>query len=308
MEKLEGLIAAPFTPMHPDGTLDPTKIERQANELVRRGVRGAFICGTTGEGLSLSSDERMQVTETWCRARPEGLMIIAHVGHASLPEAQHFAAHAADLGVDAMAAMPSSLYASHRIEELVEHAAAIAMAAPELPFFHYHIPAISHIRVPVYDFLVHAADRIPNLAGVKFTFEDLMDYSRCLHLQGGRFDMLFGRDEILLAGLAVGARSAVGSTYNFAAPVYHKLIDAFQRGDVAEARRHQQRVQELVAVILEFPGMAAQKRAMHHIGLDLGPVRSPQRRLTAEETYRLDQRLESIGFAEICAVVDTVEG
>src|SRR3954469_8189210 len=110
------------------------------------------------------------------------------------------------------------------VQELVDFMAQVAAAAPALPFYYYHIPSMTGVHIPAAEFLRAAADRIPNLAGVKFTFENLMDYAECVRFSGGRFDVLFGRDEMLLAGLSLGAHGAIGSTYNFAAPVYHRII------------------------------------------------------------------------------------
>src|SRR5438067_649712 len=89
----------------------------------------------------------------------------------------------------------------------------------------------------------HAAlllgDRIPNLAGLKFTNSDLATFQRLLRLRDGRFDVVWGFDEYLLAALALGAEGAVGSTYNFAAPLYHRIIAALAKGDLAAARAEQ---------------------------------------------------------------------
>lgn len=300
MPKFEGLIAAPFTAMHPDGSVNLAMIEVQAKSLVRDGVRGAFVCGTTGEGLSLTVEERREVAAAWRKAAPSDFALFVHVGHAAVAEAQALAEHAVSIGADAVAAMPSSPFASGRVEEVARYAAAIASAAPELPFFYYHIPSVSNVRISIHDLLAHAGPRIPNLAGVKFTHEDLMDYARSAALGGGRYDILFGRDEIYLAGLVFGTKAAVGSTYNFAAPLFHALTDAFCDGDLATAQRLQYALQEIVAIVIRFHGLAAQKHAMRAFGQDLGPVRAPARALAAEEAERLDGALAAIDFAGLC--------
>src|SRR5438105_2219308 len=96
--RLNGLVAAPFTAFHPNGSLNVSAIEAQAAALARNGVNGAFICGTTGEGLSLTANERLQVTEAWMAAAPSSLRIIVHVGHPSLAESKALAAHAQKIG------------------------------------------------------------------------------------------------------------------------------------------------------------------------------------------------------------------
>src|SRR5947207_15012908 len=109
------------------------------------------------------------------------------------------------------------------------------------------------------DFLDAAADRIPTLAGAKFTNADLMSYQRCLHAQEGQFDVLWGLDEYLLAALALGASGAVGSTYNFAAPLYRRMMAAFERGDLAGARAEQYRSVRLIDLLIGHGFIGAAK-------------------------------------------------
>ena len=81
---------------------------------------------------------------------------------------------------------------------------------------------------------------LPNFAGIKYTHEDFMDFFTCLNYQGGAYDMLWGRDECMLSALVLGTKGFVGSTYNYAAPLYLKLMEAFSRNDLSEARKLQQ--------------------------------------------------------------------
>lgn len=294
--KLTGLIAAPFTALHPDGSLNLEQIVPQADHLVTTGVGGAFVCGTTGEGLSLTMAERERVAEGWVKAAAKRLKVIVHVGHNSLDESRHLAAHAARAGADAVATHGPTFFRPASVRELVEFCAGVAEAAPDLPFYFYHIPVMTGVHLPMPEFLTLAARRIPNLAGIKFTDENLMSFSQCLQLEGGRFNLLFGRDEILLAALALGATGAVGSTYNYMAPVYHRLWDAFARGDLAAARRHQWTAVQIIAVMIRHGGLPAGKAMMGFIGLECGPVRPPLRTLTSEAIAALRRELESVGF------------
>lgn len=295
-EHLTGLIAAPHTPMHADGSVNLDMIEKQAELLAGGAVSGVFICGTTGEGVSLAISERLEVAERWLAVAEEGFPVIVNVGHLCLPDCKVLAAHAQKTGAYAIAAMAPCFFKPASAEELALFCAKIAAAAPELPFYYYHIPALSGVSIPMLDFLNEAADRIPTLAGVKFTYEDLMDFGRCLAFQGGRFNMLFGRDEVLLSALALGARGAVGSTYNFAAPLYQRIMETHKSGDIAIARKEQSRAMELVHVLKKYDVIPAGKSVMRMIGLDCGPVRLPLRTLTDEQCDELHAELERIGF------------
>jgi N-acetylneuraminate lyase len=302
MKKLSGLIAAPHTPYRPDGAVALDVIPHQARLLAHNGVTGAFVCGTTGEGASLTSAERCRVAEAWVAARPPGLAVIVHVGHLSLDESRAFARHAQEIGADAIATIAPSFFKPASVSELVAWCARVAQAAPALPFYYYHMPGMTGLAFPAADFLSVAGEQIPNLAGVKFTHENLMDFARCSAQSGGKYNVLFGRDEILLSALALGARGAVGSTYNFAAPLYLRMIAAFDRGDLAAARRDQWRAMEFIGVLDRHGGLAAGKSAMKLVGLDCGPVRLPLRALSEADEASLRHDLERIGFFEYASL------
>ena len=301
-EKTRGLIAAPHTPMDANGDVCLEKVEQQAELLARNGVAGVFVNGTTGEGMSLTVQERLDLVERWTRVAPEQLRVIVHVGHTALRASRAMAAHAQKLGAWGVGTMPPIFFRVRNVEELVGYCARIAAAAPELPFYYYHIPAMTGVTLPMADYLALAGERIPNAFGVKFTFEDLMDYATCLHLDGGRFDCLFGRDEILLSALSLGAEGAIGSTYNFAAPLYLKLIEAFAAGDLATARALQGQSMAIIQAVLRHGGgVAGFKAVMGMIGLDLGPVRPPLTPLRDAAAAALRAELDEIGFFDFCS-------
>jgi len=304
-EHLTGLIAAPHTAMHADGSLNLDMIEKQAQCLINNGVKGAFVCGSTGEGISLSTSERVRVAERWRDVVDAALPIIVQVGHHSLAEAKALAEHAQNkIGARAIASLSPSYFKPKRLEELVCFCAEVAAAAPDTPFYYYHQPGFSGVSLPMPEFLRMAGERIASLAGLKFSDGDLMEFGQCLDLAGDRFDILFGADEALLAALALGGRGAIGSTYNFAAPLFQEIIRAFEAGDMAAARTGQRRARELVEVLREFGGLTAIKAAMKAIGIDCGPCRLPLRTLTDGEYEQFCARLDEIGFFTYCSKVN----
>ena len=299
--KLRGLIAAPHTPFRHDETLALDVIPAQARLLERNGVRGAFVCGTTGEGSSLTSDERRLVAEHWRAAAPAGLELIVHVGHASLAESRALAHHAQEIGADRIAVIVPNFFQQRSAAQLATWCARIAEAAPAVPFYYYHMPAITGVTVSAEDFLTAAHARIPTLAGVKFTHENLMDFLQSTTFAGGKYEVLFGRDEILLAGLSLGARGAIGSTYNFAAPIFHRIMRAFAAGDIAASRRDQLKVTELITVLNRHGGLSAGKAVMKMIGVDCGPVRLPLVRLSLATERKLKADLKKAGFFDFAS-------
>jgi N-acetylneuraminate lyase len=296
MDRLKGLIAATPTPFHADGSLRLETIDLLAERLVRDKVDGVFPCGTTGEFPSLTVDERLRVGERWCRVAGKGLPVVIHVGGSSLAEAKALAAGAAQAGASAIAAVAPFFFRLAAPGDLVAFLAEIAAAAPGLPFFYYHIPSLSRVPFSAAEVLELAAERIPTLAGVKYSDLDLVDLGRCVALGGGRLNVLFGVDEALLAGIALGARGAVGATYSFAAPLSRGILAAVAAGDLNEARALQARSRDFIAVFQRYRGHPGMKAAMKLSGIDCGPVRPPQRPLSAEEHAAMARELAAAGW------------
>ncbi len=293
---LTGLVAAPHTPFRADGSLNLGIIDKQVDHLVKNNVTAAFICGTTGEGMSLTNSERKQVAQRWVDAsRGTGLKVVVNASHLALGDIRELGAHAAQIRADAFAIMAPSFFRPTRMEELVAFCAEAAGGAPGLPFYFYHMPSMTNVAFPMASFLPLAVEHIPNFAGIKYTSEDLMDYNLARIAGGETFEVLFGRDEILLSALALGATGAIGSTYNFCAPLYHNVIAAYWAGDLQTAQAWQAKAQEMVAVLNRWGGMTAGKAMMALNGVDCGPVRLPLRRLGTAEMRGLQEDMERLG-------------
>lgn len=279
MKKFEGLIAAPFAPMDNSGEVVFEQIEGYYDFLEKNGIVGAFINGSTGEGVSLSQKEKMRVVEGWTKRSKErkSVKIISLVGGTSYPECIESAIHARENGIDGIALLAPFYFKPAGAVQLAEFVAKVAEKVPELPVYFYHIPVLSGCYVPMIDFLQEAAPYIPNLAGIKFTHEDFMDFLSCTHFMGGRYEMMWGRDENMLSALVLGTRSAVGSTFNYAAPLYLKLMEAYDRGDFVEARQLQQKSIDMIRLLGKYGGIATGKAYMKYIGFDCGTFRSPVR-------------------------------
>jgi N-acetylneuraminate lyase len=297
--RLRGLVAATHTPFHADGRLNLSAVEKQAEHLHNNGIKTVFIGGTTGESHSLTVDERLALAQQWSSViRGAELQLVVHVGANCLADSRALAAQAQILKASAIAAFAPSYFKPKSVDTLIACCGEIASAAPALPFYFYDIPAFTGVQLPMPEFLKIAPDRIPTLAGLKFTNPDLIAYQSCLHVQPGKFDIAWGLDECLLAALAVGAVGAVGSSYNFAAPIYHRLMDAFSRADLETARVEQQRSLQLIDLLAGFGFMGAAKAVMGMLGVEVGPARLPNTNLTAEQNKSLKKGLDDLGFFE----------
>jgi N-acetylneuraminate lyase len=295
-QRLTGLIAAGYTPMHPDGTLNLGAIPKLVDHLSQTGVSGVYIGGSTGEGMSLTSDERRQLAEEYVKAAQGRLKTIVHVGHNSRREARELARHAELIGADVISATAPSYYKITSVKNLIDCMCEVAVGAPRLPFYYYHIPALTGAAIDMADFLDAAKSKIPNLVGLKFTAPFVHEYQACQAVQAGAFDIVWGTDEMLLSALVVGAQAAIGSTYSIAAPLYLAIIDSYERNETQRAAHLQLLAVQLVRLLAKHPFHAAVKCILNWRGLDCGPCRAPQVSLCPEQESRLRAELEAAGF------------
>lgn len=296
--KLEGLIAAAFTPFYEDGSVNKDMIPPLINKLVKENVSGIFVCGSNGEGPNMTLGERQLVAEEFVKASAGRLQIIVHVGHSCIADAKTLAAHAAAIGADAVSSVAAFYFKPGSVQTLVSCMREIAGAAPGLPFYYYHIPHLTGVGMDMREFLELAGDSIPNLAGIKYTATTLQEYQSCLNFEEGRFDILYGVDELLLPALSVGATAAIGSTYTFAAPLYHATMAAFKKGDMKAARESHAYMVEVIRVLLQYPPIPGQKAIMKMLGWDLGPCRLPLATLSRESYDEFYNQLAELSFFE----------
>ncbi len=295
--RIHGLVAATHTPFHADGSLNLSIVQQQFAMLHSDGVRYAFIGGTTGESSSLTLDERLQLADRWSRVvRGTDLQLIVHVGSNCLDDSVSLAKQAQQLGVAAVSAVAPSYFKPGNVQTLVESMSKIASAAPELPFYYYEIPTMTGINIWPSEFLEAATPRIPNLSGIKFTSSNLMEYQLCRRHSNSKFDIPFGFDEMLLPALSLGAIGAVGSSYNFAAPIYRRVMQAFAVNDLQAARDEQMRAVRLIKLLASYGYMAAAKTVMKLRGVDVGPPRLPIAGLTNDQQAELHRDLDQMGF------------
>lgn len=304
IQHLEGLIAAPFTPMHQDGSLNLQLIPAYYSMLRNNKVTGAFICGSTGEGVSLTIEERKTVAEAWAKVNNENpeFKVMTLIGGTSIRECINLAKHARDCGLYAVAFTAPFYFKPPGVDALAECCAEIASAVPDMPFYYYHIPVLTGVNYPMIDLLKAIHGKIPNFAGIKYTHEDFMDFLSCLHFENARYDMLWGRDENMLAALSLGAKGAVGSTFNYAAPLYYNLIDSFNRGDLSTARKLQQQSIDMIRLLGKYGGIATGKAYMKKTGLDCGEFRLPVKNMNAAQFELFSNEVDALGFKNYCSV------
>ncbi len=302
MEKIKGLIDAPFTPFKENGEVNYEPIGAYADLLAKNGLKGVFINGSSGEGYMLTEEERMKLAEVWIDAAPKGFKVIVHVGSTCVKMSRSLAAHAQKIGAWGIGAMATPFPKINRVEELVKYCEEIAVGAPQLPFYYYHIPAFNNAYLPMPAFLEAVDGRIPNFAGIKYTYESLYEYNQCRLYKDGKFDMLHGQDETILPCLAMGgAQGGIGGTTNYNGRCLVGILEAWEAGDIEKARELQNFSQAVINVICHFRGnIVGGKRIMKLIGLDLGKNRTPFQNMTDDEEKAMKAELEAIHFFDRC--------
>lgn len=298
---IENLIAATYAPMNETGALNTTRIEAYSRFLVRNKVSGVFMNGSTGDFTSLSIEERKQITLAWAKQKSTELYLIDHVGDPSLKVAKELAEYASDK-VDAISALAPFYFKIKHIDKLIEYCKEISASAPNLPFYYYHIPVLSGADLDMKIFLEEGIKEIPNLAGIKFSSDNLVDYKYCKDFNKN-CTIFFGVDELFVKSLPLGGRAWVGSTYNHLAPLYLKIRSLFNEGNAAAAEDLQEKAVQFVKRLDSkggFNGVA--KGFMKILGVDCGPSRFPHTTLSDTEYSQIKKELDSIGLKEFFCV------
>lgn len=284
IQKFEGLVAAPFTPMDKGGNINYDMINLYYDFLEKNGVLGAFINGSTGEGASLTQKEKQLQAEKWagCLGKGGKVRVINLVGGTSYGECIENAVFSAEIGTSAIAIVAPYYFKPADTDHLADFIARIGESVPQMPVYFYHIPWLTGVNMQMISLLEKITSRLPNFAGIKYTHDNFADFLSCLNFRDGCYDLLWGKDECLLPALSLGCKGCVGSTYNYAAPLYHNIIDAFNRGNLAEARRLQQISINMAGLFGKYEGIATGKAYMKYIGIDCGQFRSPLKNIPDE--------------------------
>lgn len=295
--RLKGMIAATFTPMKDNGDINYDEIQHYADYIATTAIEGVFVNGTTGEFSSLTVEERKLILARWVKAAAGRFKVICHVGSNCQRDSIELAAHAAAEGAYGIGCIAPSFFKPATVADLVAFFAPIAAAAPQLPFYYYNMPSMTGVSLPVDKFLVEGRKAMPNLAGTKFTHNNLMEMGACIALEEGAYEVLHGYDEILISGIAMGAKAGVGSTYNYIPEVYDGIFKAMETNDVEKARELQLKSIKAVEVIIRYGGgVRGGKAIMDLLGIKCGQCRLPLSKVTEAEYAALKADLDALGF------------
>ncbi|WP_017260050.1 dihydrodipicolinate synthase family protein [Pedobacter arcticus] len=303
-QHLHGLIAAPFTPLNSKGEINPSIIPTYYQLLKTNGVKGAFICGSTGEGVSLTKEEKMTIAEAWANAtnKDPDFRVMTLLGGTCIADCKVLAKHAESIGLYGVSFTSPSYFKPSNAKILASMCAEIAAEVPKMPFYYYHIPVLTGASVDMIDLLGEVDEMIPNFAGIKYTHEDFMDFLSCMNFKNNKYDMLWGRDENMLSALVLGAKGAVGSTFNYFTPLYHQLIAAFDANDLKTAVALQQKSIDFIRLLGKYGGIATGKAYMKLVGIDCGEFRLPVKNMDAAQFILFKNDVANLGFSKFKSI------
>jgi N-acetylneuraminate lyase len=289
MKKLTGLYPALVTPYTAAGELDRDVLARLVERLIEQGVDGFYVCGSTGECFLLDETERMQALETVVTTNRGRAAVIAQVGSTSTRQSVRLAAHAAEVGADAVSSV-SPFYYKYSFAALLSHYRAI-MDAVALPMLVYNFPALSGVNFAMEHFSRFAED--PRIIGIKHTSYDLFQLER-IHSQIPRFVLFNGHEEVFLAGMSMGASGAIGATFNIMTEKFSRIQRLFKANRMAEALVEQSSANTVVAALLEAGIFAGIKYLLGKQGLDCHGCRMPMEQVSPEQQVKLDAVFDAL--------------
>jgi N-acetylneuraminate lyase len=281
MQPLSGIITALLTPFDDAERIDEGAVSALIDFQVRQGVQGLYVGGSTGEALLQSLAEREHFLKLVAQANTGRLRLIAHVGAIATADVLFLSERAAAYGYDAISAIPPFYY-SFSTAEVTAHYHEIARQSA-LPLIIYNFPAGTKgfSTGELIDLL-----STPRIIGVKHTSTDMFSLERVLRHRPQAI-IFNGYDEMCLAGLAMGAQGAIGTTYNFMGDLFVDMARLVKAGKLDQARSHQRLANDIIDQLIRFGVIPATKAILESFGLRMGTARRPFRTLAAEDKRSL---------------------
>ena len=293
--KINGLTAATFTPFNEKGELNLEEIPKIVDYLYDNGIKGLYIIGSTGEGPLLTREEKKAVAKAYVEAANGRMKTFIQVGAACIEESKILANYAESINVDYISSFSPIYFKANDEEALYLSLKEIVSDVKKTPFYFYYIPRFTN-KINIIKLLELCDKDFPSFEGIKYTHSEFHEICSIKHRFQDRFKVLFGCDEQLLAGLSFGFKDAVGSTYNFMAPLYNAIIEAFENKNLEEALFLQSKSVLIIDSILRNIGWHGLKVAMNLIGFNCGQCRLPHKKATKEQIKALEKDFKALGF------------
>lgn len=276
--KYTGIYPAFYACYDDEGNVSAERTKALAEFLIEKGVSGLYVCGSSGECIYLSKEERKEILEAVMEVSRGKIRIIAHVACNNTRDSMELAKHAESLGVDAIAAIPP-IYFRLPEKAIAKYWNDISSAAPDTDFVIYNIPQLAGVSLTLS--LLDEMLKNPRVAGIKnssMPVQDIQMFKRQAEMNGKDITVFNGPDEQFVSGRLIGADAGIGGTYAVMPEVYVKMNEALENGDFERARILQNAANEVTYTMCSAAGnMYAVAKAVlkKRTGIDFGGVREP---------------------------------
>ncbi len=274
LKKYYGVIPAFYACYDENGEVSAERTVEFAKFLLNKGVKGLYVCGSSGEGIYQSKEERKLILESVMSAVGGKLTIIAHVGCNNTKDSMELAAHAESLGVDAIASIPP-IYFHLPEESIAAYWNDISSAAPNTDFIIYNIPQLAGVELTIP--LFKEMRKNPNVIGVKNSSMPVQDI-QMFKMEGGEDCVIFnGPDEQFISGRLIGAEGGIGGTYGVMPELFLKANELLEAGNIKKACEIQHAIDKIIYAMCacNCNMYAAAKEILRLQGIDIGGVRAP---------------------------------
>ena len=299
MKKLYGTVVPIVTPLTQEDTIDVESLERLVDHVIDGGLQCLYPCGTTGEMMYLTVEERKLVAETTVRHAAGRVPVFVHVGAWNLKDTIELAQHAEKIGADGIGVVTPAFYKlSDR--ELVDYYVAVAdSVSKDFSVYMYAIPqnAVNDINASVCEAV---AAKCPNVIGIKYSYPDFTKLQQFMLVKNQTFSVLVGPDHLFEALCAAGGDGTVSGNAMVIREHYAKLWDAITKKDYDLAVKYQRRTNVLNAVLCETNNIAAYKAVLKDEGIiKTAKTRLPMESLTSEQEEALLAELKRLDYKKV---------
>ena len=302
LTKYHGIIPAFYACYEDDGSVSPERTKAFAKYLLDKGVKGLYVCGSSGECIYQSKEERKLILESVMEVAKGKMTIIAHVACNNTSDSMELAAHAESLGVDAIASIPP-IYFKLPEESIAQYWNDISSAAPNTDFVIYNIPQLAGVSLTMS--LLNEMLKNPRVVGVKNSSMPTQDI-QMFKAEGGDDIVVFnGPDEQFVAGRTIGAEGGIGGTYGVMPELFLKCDEYLKAGNIDKAREIQYAINSIIYAMCDCKCnmYAAAKEVLRLQGIDIGDARKPlaglkeESKPLAKNVYDMIEKAK----AEFCA-------
>ena len=291
--KFTGVMSALVSCIDENENVKEQSMRKIMNWHLKEGFSGFYLTGGTGEGPILQKETRKRIVEIAKDEMGDRGDLIVHVGAIDLRTATELAAHAAEVGADAISSVPPFFF-KYGEAQIRDYYKALSDASG-LPILMYASP-LSGVNI-TWDMVDRLMD-IPNMIGLKWTSYDYYNMHKIKELRGGNINVINGPDECLLCGLAMGADGGIGATYNIMPKVFTEIYNNFKAGNLAAAQEAQFKANKLIGVLGKVGAGCAIKDLLDMLGFDCGYQVYPQKRMTPEEQEVFRAAIKALNYEQ----------